>query len=102
MSDFDGRRAGEETTPVIRTYEGFGELVVGSNDVNKVVFTCLCLLNHPQVNQFLLDSKLVLKDRITKTAIFPRDGMALSNGQTYVSPKIVDVVLPSQDVTEDA
>lgn len=102
MSEFDGRKASEDTTPVIRMYEGIGELIVGGSDANKVIFTTLCLLNNPQVNQFLLDNRLRLKDRITKTIIFPRDGMALPNGQTYVSPKVEELTLPSQDVTEDA
>lgn len=102
MSDFDGRRASEDNTPVIKNYEGFGELMVGGSDPTKVLFTAICFLNHPAVNQLLLDNKLRLKDRITKTEIFPRDGMALPNGQTYVSPKAEELTLPSQDVTEDA
>jgi hypothetical protein len=83
MSSFDGRKANEESIPVIQHYEGFGELVTGGSDVLKVLTTALCMLDDPRVNQYLLDCKLKLSDRITKTKIFPRKGMSLPDGMTY-------------------
>lgn len=81
----------EETIPAVKQYEGFGELIAGSSDPVKVLFTALAMVNHPWANQYLLDSRLYLQDRITKTVIFPRNGMALPNGETYSVP-IVEVV----------
>lgn len=73
----------EDTTPTIKNYPGFGDLVVGRSGDLKVLVTALCMFNDPQVNQYLLDNKLRLEDRITKTKIFPREGMALPNGEVY-------------------
>ena len=53
----------------------------------NIIVTALCLQNHPQVNKFLLAQKLRLVDRITKTKIFTREGMALPNGETYTEDK---------------
>jgi hypothetical protein len=83
MSEFDGRSASEDRIPNIKHYAGFGDLVVGRSTDNKVIITALCMLNDPTVNQYLLDNGLKLADRITKTVVFPREGMALPEGQTY-------------------
>lgn len=96
MSTFKGKN---EYTPIVRNYEGVGELAVGGSDVQKILATALCLLNHPVVNQYFLDGKLRLQDRITKTRIFPREGMALPNGQTYTAPVVEEVSVSNQ--TED-
>jgi hypothetical protein len=85
MSSFDGRSAAEEGIPVVKSYPSFGELVTGGSDVTRVMLTALCMLNDPQVNEYLLDCKLRLSDRLTKTAIFPREGMSLPAGNVYVS-----------------
>lgn len=85
MNSFDGRGASEETIPVVKSYPGFGELVTGGSDPTRVMLTALCMLNDPQVNQYLLDCRLRLSDRFTKTAIFPREGMSLPDGNAYVS-----------------
>jgi len=66
--------------PTIKEYPGFGELTIGTSDANKVIVTALCMLDDPRINQFFLDNKLKMTDRITKTAIFPREGMSLPVG----------------------
>lgn len=85
MNSFDGRGAAEENIPIVKSYSGFGELVTGGSDATRVILTAICMLNDPQVNQYLLDCKLRLSDRLTKTAIFPREGMSLPDGNVYVS-----------------
>ena len=69
--------------PVVREYEGFGEITPGRGSVDKALLVAVCLLNNPSVNQYFLDSKVMLVDRMTKTKVFPRGGMALPNGETY-------------------
>ena len=71
----------------IEEFEGFGELTIGAGSNWTIVITALCLLDDPQVNRFLLAQKLRLSDRITKTRVFPREGMALPNGEVYQEPK---------------
>jgi len=89
MSEFDGRSAaaGKEI-PIVKNYEGIGELVVGGGDATRTIVVALCLLDHPVVNQYLLDNKLKIQDRLTKTRIFPREGMSLPNGETFVPPTV--------------
>ncbi|MBD3260645.1 MAG: hypothetical protein GF334_03040 [Candidatus Altiarchaeales archaeon] len=91
MSSFDGRRSDEDNIPTVQYFEGIGELTVGgaaaSGDVNRILFTSLAVLNNPTVNAYLLANKLKLSDRITKTKIFPRDGMPLPNGEVYQEPQ---------------
>lgn len=91
MNSFTGVKSGEDHIPQVQTFEGFGELTVGGSvaqgDVTRMLFTALALLNDPTVNSYLLANKLKLADRITKTRIFPRDGMALPNGETYSEPQ---------------
>ena len=94
----DGRKTDEDIIPTIQEFEGFGELTVGgsvaSGDTSRVVFTALSMLNHPIVNSYFLAQKLKLSDRMTKTNIFPRDGMALPNGETYSEPQEEVLELP--------
>ena len=66
--------------PKIKEYPGFGELIIGSSDTNKVLLTAICMLDNPRVNQYFLDNKLKMVDRITKTKIFPREGMSVPEG----------------------
>lgn len=73
-------------TVKIETFEGIGELTLGVGSTNQILATAVVLLNHPQVNRFLLAQKLKMSDRITKTKIFPRGGMALPDGETYKEP----------------
>ena len=73
----------DKLEPAVKNYPGFGELTIGTSDANKVIVTALCMLNDPKVNQYLLDNKLKMVDRITKTKIFPREGMSLPE-ETYV------------------
>jgi len=70
----------DKLEPTIKEYSGFGELTIGTSDANKVIVTALCMLNDPLINQFFLDNKLKMVDRITKTRIFPREGMFLPDG----------------------
>lgn len=87
MSNIDGRRTNEDLIPQVQEFEGFGELTVGGSvaagDVNRVLFTSLAMLNHPTVNAFLLANRVKMSDRMTKTVIFPREGMSLPGGETY-------------------
>lgn len=70
----------------IETFEGIGEVTVGvGSNWHKLIFA-LVLLDNPNVNKYLLAEKLKLSDRITKTKIFPREGMALPDGKVYVEP----------------
>lgn len=75
----------DQLEPTIKEYPGFGELTIGTSDANKIIVTALCMLDNPQVNQFFLDNKLRMSDRITKTRIFPREGMSLPEG-VYTEP----------------
>lgn len=70
----------------IENFEGFGDLTVGVGSNWQILFTALCMQNHPQTNKFLLAQKLRLTDKMTKTKIFPREGMALPNGEIYKEP----------------
>lgn len=91
MSEFNGTRANEKMIPTVQKFEGVGELTVGGTvaggDVNRVVFTTLALLNDPMVNSYLLANKVRLQDRMTKTMIFPREGMALPHGEVFSKPQ---------------
>lgn len=71
----------------IEHFEGVGDLTIGTGSNWVILITALCLLDHPQVNKFFLAQKLRLTDRITKTNVFPREGMALPNGEVYEEPK---------------
>jgi len=80
----------------IETFEGIGELTIGVGSNWHIIAVALCLLNAPQINKFFLAQKLNLVDRITKTKIFPRNGMALPNGEVYQEPQseVVEINLP--------
>jgi hypothetical protein len=68
--------------------EPIGELTVGGGSANtQFLITALCILNHPDVNNFFLKNKLKFKDRLTGTQVFPREGMLLPNGEVYKSPE---------------
>ena len=72
----------------VEVIEPIGELVVGTGKSDfRFYLTALCVLNHPDVNNFLLKNKVKFTDRLTGTKIFPRDGMALPNGEVYQSPE---------------
>jgi hypothetical protein len=94
----DGRKTDEDAIPTIQEFEGIGELTVGGSvsggDTTRVVFTALAMLNDPLVNSYFLAQKMRMTDRMTKTRIFPRDGMALLNGETYSAPQVEVVELP--------
>ena len=94
----DGRKTNEDTIPTIQDFEGIGELTVGGSvsggDTTRVVFTALAMLNDPLVNSYFLAQKMRMTDRMTKTRIFPRDGMALLNGETYTTPQEEVIALP--------
>ncbi len=77
-------------TVIVENFEGVGELTIGVGSTNQILATAVVLINHPQANKFLLVQKLKLSDRITKTKIFPREGMALPNGETYKEPPMED------------
>ncbi len=91
MSEFNGVSASKDVIPTIKEFEGFGEITVGGSvaggDTNRVLFTALAVLNNPAVNSYLLANKLTLTDRVTKTRIFPREGMALIVGDVYNEPQ---------------
>jgi hypothetical protein len=70
-------------TVTVENFEGIGEITIGVGNNWHILTAGLCLLNHPQVNKYLLAQKLKLSDRLTKTKIFPREGMALPDGEVY-------------------
>jgi hypothetical protein len=86
MNEFNAKSGLEDTLPTIKTYEGFGDLVSGRGKEGYVMFVAICMLDHPLVNQYLLDNNVKFSDRITKTQIFPREGMALPGGVVYSAP----------------
>lgn len=94
----DGKKKNEDTIPTIQNFEGIGELTVGGSaaggDATRMLFNALAMLNNPLVNSYLLAQKLKLSDRMTKTRIFPREGMALPNGEIYIEPQVEVVELP--------
>ena len=77
MSEFSAQSVSAEAEKKIKAYRGFGELVVGGGRLDRALLTAICMLDHPEVNQYLLDNAVKFEDRITKTKIFPREGMAL-------------------------
>ena len=99
----DGIKTKEDSIPTIQMFEGFGELTVGGSvsggDSTRVVFTALAMLNDPMVNSYFLATKLKLSDRMTKNPIFPRDGMALPNGETFSEPQEEVLELPETQET---
>lgn len=85
----------------IESFEGIGEITVGGASSNwYVVVVAICLQNDPQVNKFMLANKLKVVDRMTKTKIFPRDGMALPNGEVYEAPAEEEVLILPETETE--
>ena len=70
----------------IESFEGVGELTIGVGSDKHILTTAIVLLNNPLINKFLLFQKLQMSDRITKTKIFPREGMALPDGEVYHEP----------------
>jgi hypothetical protein len=80
----------------VEHFEGIGDLTIGVGSNWHIIAVALCLLNDPKINKFFLFQKLRLNDRITKTRIFPRDGMALPNGEVYTEPQteVEDLELP--------
>ncbi len=94
----DGRKTNEDSIPTIQMFEGFGELTVGGSasggDRFRVLFIALAMLNDPMVNSYFLAQKLKLSDRMTKTKIFPRDGMVLPNGGIFSEPQEEVLELP--------
>jgi hypothetical protein len=101
----DGRKTKEDSIPTIQNFEGIGELTVGGSvaggDTTRVVFTALAMLNDPMVNSYFLAQKMKMSDRMTKTQIFPRDGMSLPNGETYREPQEEVLELPAAQENED-
>lgn len=70
----------------VEKIEPLGELAVGGGSANaQFLLTALCILDDPNLNKFFLVNKLKLRDRLTKTEIFPREGMALPNGEVYTA-----------------
>ena len=91
MTEFRSDSPADAVT--IEEFEGFGEITVGGTSSNwYLIVVALCLQDNPQVNKFLLANKLKIVDRMTKTKIFPRDGMALPNGEVYEDPTKEEVL----------
>jgi hypothetical protein len=91
ITEFDGTpstpQSGDPLDIVaVENFEEIGEITIGIGSNWHILTTALCLLNDPQVNKYLLAQKLKLADRMTKTKIFPREGMVLPDGQTYHAP----------------
>jgi len=72
------------TPPTVIDIEGIGEVVAGHGNATTTLVVGMCALNNPQVNQYFLASNLHLSDRLTGTQIFPRDGMSMPDGGSYV------------------
>jgi hypothetical protein len=82
-SDVTVEKPASLETARIENFEGIGEITIGVGSNWYIIAISLCILNHPQVNKFLLAQQLNLSDRLTKTKIFPREGMALPDGEVY-------------------
>jgi len=77
----------------IESFEGVGEITVGGASSNwYILVVAMCLMNEPQANKYMLANKLKVTDRITKTRIFPREGMALPDGEVYEDPTKEEVL----------
>lgn len=77
-----------------------GEMTVGgTSDVNRVIMLALANMNDPFVNEVLLAFQVKFSDRFTKTRVFPRNGMALPNGEVYTE-KVVEPVVSTDDLSE--
>jgi hypothetical protein len=86
MTEFGPKVSADDVK--IEWFEGIGEITVGGTSSNwYLLLVALCIQNNPQLNKFLLLNKLKITDRITKTKIFPRKGMALPDGETYEEPE---------------
>lgn len=85
-------------TVMIKEMTNIGELAVGgTSDVQKVILSALANMNDPYINEVLLAYKVNFLDRITKTRVFPRIGMALPNGEVYKEePNQEELELPSE------
>jgi hypothetical protein len=70
----------------VEDFEGIGEITIGVGSDKHILMTAIVLMDNPQANKFLLAQKLKLSDRLTKTKIFPRTGMALPDGEVYIEP----------------
>jgi hypothetical protein len=91
MTEFRSDSPADAVT--IEEFEGFGEITVGGASSNwYLIVVALCLQDSPQVNKFLLANQLKIVDRMTKTKIFPRDGMALPGGEVYTAPEEEEVL----------
>ena len=91
MAEFKADSSADDVK--IEMFEGFGEIVVGGSSSNwYLLLTALCLQDNPQINKFLLANKLKIVDRLTKTKIFPREGMALPVGEVYEEPEKEEVL----------
>ena len=99
MATFQSKVTDKDYVPAVKTYEGIGELVVGVSSAERVIAVALCMLNHPLINQYFLDNNVRFQDRLTKTQIFPRNGMALPDGHVYIAPEVQEVSVDNQ--TED-
>lgn len=68
----------------VQSITNLGEVTVGGTaDVQRVILAALANMNDPLVNEVLLAFKVKFSDRFTKTAIFPREGMSLPDGEIY-------------------
>ena len=96
MSTFDEKNHAEVAVPAVKEFAGIGELVVGGvaggSNINHILFTALVVQDNPQTNSYLLANKLSMADRFTKTVIFPREGMALPEGEVFEVPQEEDVL----------
>lgn len=83
----DGAKITEDAdAPQIKVVdiEGIGEVMVGHGDAQATLMLVDCARNDPTTNQILLASNLKFTDRITGTKIFPREGMAMPEGKSYI------------------
>ena len=87
ISDTQGVPENPADLTKIENFEGIGELTVGVGNTLYILVTAICMFDDPKINYFLLAQKLKLSDRLTKTKIFPREGMALPDGEIYHETK---------------
>ncbi len=91
MTEFTAEKPADDIKIV--EFEGVGEITVGGASSNwYVIMVALCLQDDPQVNKYMLANKLRIVDRMTKTKVFPRAGMALPDGEVYEEPAAEEVL----------
>ena len=105
MNSIDEKSSDGDIIPTVQVFEGIGELTVGGSvaagDSLRLIFTAFAILDNPNVNSYLLANRVKIQDRMTKTRVFPRNGMSLPAGEVYIIPQEEEPELPSANTENE-